>query len=226
MSDEETSRTEDEKRRAQRDEVPFEGLRRSLLGDDDHQQPPADTDSPGRGDDPGPDTPPSTPTTDRAESSPDRLGSEVRREDSRGRASDDGSPAREAPLGGLNEEIRRRRDRGGDDLFERAFAEVEVESVQPDAVWERLSEEEPEESEFAAEPGRDDHDGRAVRVVDKRAYCQGCRYFSAPPIVSCTHEGTEIVELVDVDHFRVVDCPVVEENERLAGTEDGGRRGE
>jgi hypothetical protein len=56
---------------------------------------------------------------------------------------------------------------------------------------------------------------RAERVVEKRSYCQGCEYFSAPPEVHCTHQGTEILEAVDMEHFRVVDCPVVAEDEEL-----------
>jgi len=58
-------------------------------------------------------------------------------------------------------------------------------------------------------------EGVHERIVEKAKYCQGCEYFSAPPEVRCTHEGTEIVEMVDVAHFRVVDCPIVKEDEEL-----------
>lgn len=55
--------------------------------------------------------------------------------------------------------------------------------------------------------------GRAAtgseRVVDKRAYCQQCPHFSAPPDVACGHEGTAIVEAVGFDEFRVRNCPMV-----------------
>ncbi|MFC7314811.1 hypothetical protein ACFQNI_20040 [Salinirubellus salinus] len=47
-------------------------------------------------------------------------------------------------------------------------------------------------------------------VVSKRRYCEGCRYFTTPPETACEHPGTDILELVDVEHFRVADCPVVE----------------
>ncbi|EMA66448.1 hypothetical protein C461_10423 [Halorubrum aidingense JCM 13560] len=47
------------------------------------------------------------------------------------------------------------------------------------------------------------------RVVDKRAYCQQCPHFSAPPDVACGHEGTTIVEAVGFDEFRVRNCPMV-----------------
>jgi hypothetical protein len=50
----------------------------------------------------------------------------------------------------------------------------------------------------------------AEAVVPKRSYCERCEFFSAPPSVRCTNPGTEILELVDYEHFRVVDCPVVD----------------
>lgn len=68
-----------------------------------------------------------------------------------------------------------------------------------DAVWERFA----QQSE-SIDPGEI---GEAV--VQKSNFCQQCEYFSAPPAVSCGHAGTEIVELVDSEHFRVVNCPVV-----------------
>lgn len=48
------------------------------------------------------------------------------------------------------------------------------------------------------------------RVVDKRSYCQRCPHFTAPPETACTHEGTEIVESVDISQFRVRNCPMVD----------------
>lgn len=51
----------------------------------------------------------------------------------------------------------------------------------------------------------------AEAVVPKRSYCERCEFFSSPPSVRCSNPGTEIVELVDSGHFRVVDCPVVEQ---------------
>lgn len=46
-------------------------------------------------------------------------------------------------------------------------------------------------------------------VVPKRSYCEGCPHFAAPPEVACTNPGTTIHELVDAEHFRVSNCPVV-----------------
>ncbi|MFB6117833.1 hypothetical protein [Halosegnis sp.] len=48
-------------------------------------------------------------------------------------------------------------------------------------------------------------------VVPKSQYCERCDYFSEPPTVACTHEGTAIHELVNTDHLLVTDCPVVAE---------------
>ncbi len=52
-------------------------------------------------------------------------------------------------------------------------------------------------------------EGDTETLVDKRAYCQQCPYFSEPPAVSCGHAGTEIVEVLKDGRFRVRNCPVV-----------------
>lgn len=51
-------------------------------------------------------------------------------------------------------------------------------------------------------------------VVPKQSYCERCPHFSEPPTVACTNPGTTIHELVDLDHFRVSDCPIVEEQQQ------------
>ncbi len=56
---------------------------------------------------------------------------------------------------------------------------------------------------------------REIRNISKRAYCHQCEYFEAPPNTGCRNDGTEILELIGLDQFRVADCPVVRENERL-----------
>lgn len=53
-------------------------------------------------------------------------------------------------------------------------------------------------------------DGDFTAVVPKRQYCQDCEYFDAPPIARCTHPDGEILTLVDMEHFEVLNCPVVE----------------
>lgn len=65
--------------------------------------------------------------------------------------------------------------------------------------------------------------GSGEIIVPKRSYCERCEFFSEPPAVGCSHDGTRIVQMVDREHFRVVDCPVVAEREALAA-ESGGTR--
>lgn len=58
-----------------------------------------------------------------------------------------------------------------------------------------------------AAPGAREH------VVPKSDYCQSCPYLDAPPELACTHEGTEIVEVVDNERFRVRNCPMIDDGE-------------
>lgn len=128
----------------------------------------------------------------------------------------DGPPDSEpAPLADVAAEVDRRRAAADeDDLFEEAFADVSVE-VDDEDVWERLdADAEIREASADATP-----EGVVERVVDKALFCQRCEHFDEPPEMGCTHEGTEIVELVDVEHVRVRDCPVVAEREHLEGLE-------
>jgi hypothetical protein len=93
------------------------------------------------------------------------------------------------------------------DLFE----EVSVPELDDEAVWEAIAGE--ADIVHAAAPDRSpDDDDEAI--VSKSQYCQKCEYFTDPPEVGCTNPGTEIVELVGVDRFRVRDCPVVENRAR------------
>jgi hypothetical protein len=98
------------------------------------------------------------------------------------------------------------------------FSEVDVDDVDEAAVWEELVAVGAETDE----PAGPDSEGV---VVPKDDYCRGCEHFSSPPTVACDSAGTDIVELVDVDHLRVVDCPVVEQRRDATGgvfrTDDG-----
>lgn len=142
---------------------------------------------------------------------------------------------RDGPLADVAAEVERLRDRGRDaaasDLFEDAVEDTEVDreelwrQVAGEDAAERVAEIDPEveagdgprvERPDAGGPGAEPGDaGGTERVVEKKKYCQKCEYFSPPPNVRCTHEGTTIAELVDVDTFRVIDCPVVAEDEEL-----------
>lgn len=119
-----------------------------------------------------------------------------------------------------------------DDAFER----VDVGDPGDEDVWELLDEgadkmgsSDPEFGSTAA-AGASNQRGASAKIadssdvdrehadrdVDKRAYCQQCPHFSAPPEAVCTHEGTTIVEVVDIDEFRVRNCPLVSKADRAA----------
>lgn len=135
---------------------------------------------------------------------------------------DDGGPTPGVPLSDLADEVSDDDFGGtGDEHFEREPSP----DVDREALWRQVADEETaEQAVEAMDIDADDDatpagDGSSVetgeRVVAKNAYCHSCRFFSSPPDVHCRHEGTEILESVDMDHFRVVDCPVVAENEEL-----------
>lgn len=92
------------------------------------------------------------------------------------------------------------------DGFRDAFEEVDVDEIDPDSVWQSLTSTDTEAGVTAK---------RKYVDVSKHSYCESCEYFSDPPDVHCTHEGTEIVEFLDMETVRVVDCPVVTEREEL-----------
>lgn len=88
-----------------------------------------------------------------------------------------------------------------EDPFEEVDDEAQIEDV-----WETL---EDAEGDATLAP-RDEESESRVDVVDKRSFCQRCRYLTDPPTVECTHRGTEILEVVEGDQFRVQNCPMVE----------------
>lgn len=174
-----------------------DGLDDSFLPTDEGDDGPPTADDPANTDDP-PNAPGSTnaaepgPAPDRAEAS--------------------GGVDPDAPLGDIADRARRSHDAdAGGDVID-AFSEVEVgDDVDVDALWSELEADDLQET--VAEPrGSAERD---VRVVDKRDYCMGCQYFSAPPDVRCTSERGEILEMVDTDHFEVADCPILRGEEEL-----------
>ena len=109
----------------------------------------------------------------------------------------------ETPLADLANRVRDRDTDPSEDLFE----EADVSQVDPDTVWEQLEREEPAKDDPEHEP--------ESRVVEKASYCETCEYFDAPPAMRCTHEGTEIRQLVDFEHVEVYNCPIVRQNDEL-----------
>ena len=87
------------------------------------------------------------------------------------------------------------------------FEEVDVGSTDG-ATWEELVSP-PGTTDPTAPTDGVDPTTVGETVVPKRGYCQGCEYLAAPPDVACTHPDGEILEAVDLEHFRVRNCPVV-----------------
>ena len=89
-----------------------------------------------------------------------------------------------------------------------AFSEMDVEGVDAADVWQRLTSAE-------ARGSVTQEAERAYAEVSKHSYCEQCEFFSEPPEIDCSNEGTEIVEFLDMDTVRVVDCPIVVERQDL-----------
>ena len=142
----------------------------------------------------------------------------------------------DSPLSDLAREVDERRARRSSSPSDDLFEEVDVDEVDGESVWESLSEIEGDD-ETGADAGLgpvaggapDDDATRVERedpgaprrdhVVPKSAYCQRCRYISDPPELACGHDGTEIVEVVDSERFRVRGCPLVDADPRASGDE-------
>ena len=129
-------------------------------------------------------------------------------------AGGDDRPPREGPLADVASEVdeRRRRTTGTDDPFE----SVKVGEIDGEKLWERLAEGDDRTvvTVPAEETDGEVSDSRDVRTIPKTT-CHGCPYFGEPPELTCTHEGTDILEMPDSEHFRVADCPMVVEEEEL-----------
>ena len=88
------------------------------------------------------------------------------------------------------------------EAFDELFVEGTDDDLDDEAVWAALAD---------GEPGTlDEADAELDAIVPKRTYCERCEHLSTPPSVSCEHPDTGILELVDREHFRVRNCPVVE----------------
>ncbi|WP_440764783.1 hypothetical protein [Natronorubrum sp. DTA7] len=90
-----------------------------------------------------------------------------------------------------------------DDLFDRE----DVTEIDAERLWTAI-EADPDAPTTCS-------DDREIRDLDSGNYCHQCPHFSAPPSVACSREGTDILEMTALETFRVADCPVVLEDERL-----------
>jgi hypothetical protein len=151
-----------------------------------------------------------------------------------------GEPERDAPLSELADRISERRRReastgaradegdetssteGASDAAGDHFDEMSVPEIDEETLWASLADDadgspelrvgaEPVDGDATVRTSEAPEDGPTERVVSKESYCQRCPYLADPPELACTHEGTEILEVVDSERFRVRECPMVEE---------------
>lgn len=115
----------------------------------------------------------------------------------------DGSDS-EGPTDPFDDFERREEDPFGS--AESVFERVDVGSIDPDEVWGSIDDEDDE-------PAVPDEDRYAE--VSKHAFCERCPHFSEPPDAHCTHETAEIMEYLDMERVRLLDCPVVAERRDL-----------
>lgn len=121
-----------------------------------------------------------------------------------------GDPALESPGADVGERAPGRGDPFED---EGAFEQMSVGEIDEDRVWQEIA-------DAQARGSVRDAGERDYAEVSKHRYCERCEHFTNPPEVGCTNEGTEILEFVDAETVRVVDCPVVAERRALRrGTE-------
>lgn len=157
---------------------------------------------PEAGDEPMDDTPPVEPSPAAPDEPPESGEDHIESEGSDTQTAD----SADAPLSDLLSEM------------DRAEAESQQE---PGVDWEDLADEEgfeqprTDSGAEAVDPEADEH------IVDKQEYCQRCEYLGEPPALRCTNEGTEIVEVVDSEHFRVRSCPMVSEDGPAFEQHDG-----
>ena len=119
----------------------------------------------------------------------------------------------DAPLEGIAGDVRKRRERSGRD--EGPFQEMSVGTVDTEDAWDRLLSDDGTDDDLAVGAGASPTDldavgGRNEHVVPKEQFCSHCPHLSDPPTVECKHDGTEILEVTDSEHFRVRDCPFTE----------------
>ncbi|WP_226023193.1 hypothetical protein [Halomicrobium salinisoli] len=98
-----------------------------------------------------------------------------------------------------------------------AFERVDVGDVDPDEVWESIAGDGDGAGDASAADDRAAAESRYADV-SKHEFCERCEHFSSPPEVDCTHGDAEIVEFLDSETVRLLNCPVVAERR---GIEDG-----
>jgi len=88
-----------------------------------------------------------------------------------------------------------------------AFESAGVDGVDPDEIWESLS--------AAEDDDMPEFDSKTFYEVSKHRFCERCEYFTEPPETSCSYEGAAIVEFLDMETVRLLNCPIVREQRKL-----------
>ena len=123
------------------------------------------------------------------------------------------------PLSDLAGRVAERRASSGGDTADtdELFESVRVSELDSEDVWTSLVEDDADADDDVGVGGEAEPvgvaDGVSDHVVPKAEFCQRCEHFDAPPSLGCSHEGTAIVEVVDTEHFRVRNCPMVEDDD-------------
>lgn len=100
------------------------------------------------------------------------------------------------------------------DLPDSAFEVVDVNATpagRDAGTWERLVT--PEAAELELLEGLPESVSNEA-TVPKSRYCEGCEFLTTPPELACEYPGASIERVVDMDHFRVRNCPVYEQRRR------------
>lgn len=92
---------------------------------------------------------------------------------------------------------------------ETLFESVDIDEVDVEEVWAELNE---ESDTTPSETNR-------YTDVSKHRFCEQCEFFAEPPAAHCTHEEAEIVEYLDMETVRLLNCPIVAEQRQLEADE-------
>jgi len=135
--------------------------------------------------------PSSTPTTDAESGEADRI-----------------------PLSDLRNDVEKRQEEAETDTGMDPFHEEQVPDLETEAIWADLL---MTEGDAAGEvdPTATGADDRGPYQIVTKTLCHRCRHFGEPPELHCTHDGTTIHEVVDMDHYRVSKCPMVAHDGRF-----------
>lgn len=106
-------------------------------------------------------------------------------------------------------------DEDAADDVDEAFEDMAVDDVEADEVWSDVADEEQTPAETDGTAPEESAVETEVAEVSKHEYCESCEYFSEAPEIHCTHDGTEILAFIDMEHVRLSNCPIVAERQGL-----------